>query len=197
VTTTVVWNSPETAKEQECVNQTVGTGNVMLASYWYALERAEQFDPHFIISIMDVSGGYSIPHGQSLIEHIRLECHDIIYRAEPGGRYIAPSEQIVQRMIDFALGWDGHSRILTHCMGGISRSSASICVILSARNPGREHQIAKLLRLRGPWVQPNKLIIEIADGLLHRLGALIRAVEEMGPAVMQSPTKPILLPGRL
>jgi hypothetical protein len=36
------------------------SGTIMQTSYWHALEQAEQFDPHYILSIMDTGDTYAI-----------------------------------------------------------------------------------------------------------------------------------------
>lgn len=112
------------------------SGTIMQTSYWHALEQAEQFDPHYILSIMDTGDTYAIALGPSLVEHIRVECNDIAYCAEPVGSCVGPSEEIIGQIIELALRWGGQKRLLVHCMGGVSRSGASVCVILAVRNPG-------------------------------------------------------------
>jgi predicted protein tyrosine phosphatase len=101
----------------------------------------------------------------------------------------------VERIIEFARTRHGHKRLLVHCMGGVSRSASIALSILAARNPGRESEICRMTRERGPWVDPNPLMIEFADELLGLKGMLVHATKQMGPALMRGVPEPILLPG--
>jgi len=170
---------------------------LMLTSFWWALERAATFDPAGILSLMDPGSPYSVPSGPSFVEHIRLEFHDVVSDSPKDALRVAPSIAHVQCILDFAKRWDGRTRVLVHCTAGVSRSPAAAIAILSARNPGQEREIARLLRIRAPWVNPNLRIIRLADDLLGRRGALIRAVVGMGQPSMHGLTEPVLLPGFL
>jgi predicted protein tyrosine phosphatase len=168
---------------------------MMVTSYWFARERAAEFDPVTIISLMDPGAPYSVPAGANLKEHIKIGVHDAP-SDHPALRkqYTVPTEGHVRRIIEFAQSWDGSGRVLVHCTGGVSRSTAAALVLLSARNPGREIEIARLIRTRGPWASPNPLIVRIADKLLGRRGALISAFVKMGPPAMSGVPEPIFLP---
>jgi len=168
---------------------------LMVTSYWWAQARASAFDPRTILSLMDPGATYSIPSGPSMVEHVRLEFHDVVMDSPTDALRVAPSPTHVKRILDFATAWDGQSRLLVHCTAGVSRSPAAALAILSARNPGQEREIARLLRLRAPWVNPNLRIIRLADDLLGRRGDLIRAVISMGEPSMRGVPEPILLPG--
>ena len=54
--------------------------------------------------------------------HLRLHIHDI---AEPMMGCIAPGEEHVGQLIDFALDWGGQGPMVVHCWAGISRSTAA------------------------------------------------------------------------
>jgi predicted protein tyrosine phosphatase len=47
--------------------------------------------------------------------------------------------------------------------------------------PGHEREAARILRAEGPFVSPNLLLIRLADVALGRNGALVDALESMGP----------------
>ena len=167
---------------------------IVITSYWIARERAADIDPRFVISVMDPSN-YSVPSGPSLEAHIRINFHDIasdeVQYAEP---YVVPSADHVRQVIEFARAWDGRGRVLVHCMAGVSRSSAAGLILLATRHPGRERAIARLMRERGPWMNPNPLMIRLADDTLHRDGALVDALHAMGEPSMQGVVEPVVLP---
>lgn len=169
---------------------------IAVTSYWTAREIAADLDPVAIVSLMDPNtSGYSIPAGPSLREHIKLGLHDVVSdQGSLSDKYLAPSSAHVGQIVEFARRWDRRGNLLVHCMAGISRSSAAAFVILATTSPGLEIPIAHLLRQRGPWADPNRLIVEIADKLLERRGAMVRALSAMGPSDMRSTPAPILLP---
>jgi predicted protein tyrosine phosphatase len=179
------------------ITNAVGNDEAMIVtSYWTARERAVEFDPTTIISLMDPDDSYSVPAGPSLREHIKINVHDAVSSEFTNPtRYVVPTEAHVRRIIDFASRWDGVQRTLVHCTAGVSRSPAVALVLLAARNPGHEIQIALLLRKRGPWASPNPLIVKIADKLLGRKGVLVSAFVKMGPPTMRGVPEPIFLPG--
>lgn len=82
--------------------------------------------------------------------------------------------------------------LLVHCHAGISRSTASAAVLMAQFNPGREIEaFLALLDLRShAW--PNTRVVELADRLLVRDGALLdgllayrRALLERKPQLRQ------------
>jgi predicted protein tyrosine phosphatase len=48
--------------------------------------------------------------------------------------------------------------------------------------PGREADIARMLRARAPHAQPNPRLVALADDILGREGRMVDAVDAMGPA---------------
>jgi predicted protein tyrosine phosphatase len=67
-------------------------------------------------------------------------------------------------------------RGLVHCEGGFSRSPAAMAILLAQHAPGGEAAaFARLFDMRF-WQWPNAHMIEIADDLLKRGGALQRAL---------------------
>ena len=168
---------------------------IVITSYWIAIERAADIDPRFIISLMDPGSTYSLPRGPSLEQHIRIAVHDIatdeIRYAVP---YVTPNAEHVGQIINFARGWDGRGRVLVHCTAGISRSSAAGLILLATRNPGHEGEIARLMRERGPWLNPNPLMVRLADDVLDREGALIAALNAMAEPSMKGVIEPVVLP---
>jgi len=109
--------------------------------------------------------------------HLRLAFHDI---AMPTPDLIAPDEGALQAILDFGRACVPERPLLIHCWAGISRSSAAAYVIACDRNPGFEDAIADELRRRSPVVTPNRLMVQLADDLLGRDGAMVAAIARIG-----------------
>jgi len=85
--------------------------------------------------------------------------------------------------------------MLVHCWAGISRSTAAAFTLLCDRaGPGAEHDIAEMLRERAPHAQPNRLIVRLADQVLGRNGAMVRAIESIGSGTMVTEGVPVEIP---
>jgi predicted protein tyrosine phosphatase len=112
----------------------------------------------------------------SQVRHLRLAFHDITVRTPD---LIAPDAVTLQAILDFGRG-GGQQPLLIHCWAGISRSSAAAYAIACDRNPGFENEIADELRRRSPVVTPNKLMVQLADDLLGRKGAMVDAIARIG-----------------
>jgi predicted protein tyrosine phosphatase len=124
--------------------------------------------------------------------HLRLTFHDIVV-ATPG--LTAPDGNTVQAILDFGR----HERdcpMLVHCWAGISRSSAAAYVIACDRNPGFEQAIASELRTRSAEVTPNILMVQLADDLLGRNGAMVDAIRRIGRGAEAFEGAPYQLPLR-
>jgi len=79
---------------------------------------------------------------------------------------------------------DGH--VLVHCHAGISRSTAAAAILMTQFAPGTEEQaFLKLLELRKHgW--PNTRMVEFADRLLGRNGALLGGLVAYRRALLQA-----------
>ncbi len=117
--------------------------------------------------------------------HLKLFVHDIA-TVLPG--MVAPGPEHITQLIAFIEAWqeavtNGHAepRMVVHCRMGISRSGAAAFIALCMLSePGQEEVIAADMRRRGAHIQPNILMVEIADELLGREGRMIRAIEGLG-----------------
>jgi predicted protein tyrosine phosphatase len=131
-----------------------------------------------VLSILDPEWPVPDAFG-SFGEHARLELrfHDII---EPTPGMVLPRRSHVEEVLAF--GRDlmsepaGQANLLVHCHAGISRSTASMLLILTQALPRVpvDALAAEVLRIRDKaW--PNLMLIEMGDDLLGRGGAIVRA----------------------
>ena len=139
------------------------------------------YQPSHLISLLSPEFMIETPGGFPVDRHLRLALHDI---PEHQDGKIAPDEAHVAALLGFARGWDGDRPLIVHCWAGVSRSMAAAFSILCDRSHrGDESRLAREVRVRAHYAQPNRLIVRLADGLLRRNGAMIKAVEELGGAV--------------
>jgi predicted protein tyrosine phosphatase len=125
-------------------------------------------------------------------KHLRLLVHDIA-EAMPG--HVAPGEDHIAELIEFALTWGGEGPMVVHCWAGISRSTAAAYTALCAINPQvSEAVIATRLRQASPTAYPNRLMIRLADAALERRGRMVRAIERIGRGEFATEAVPFALP---
>ncbi len=131
-----------------------------------------------VLSILDPE--WPIPEALGTYgEHKKLELrfHDVI--GEEPGR-VAPSETHVEQLLAFGrdLGREPGStaHLLVHCHAGVSRSSASMALLIAqgrSEQPGQAI-FAEIRRIR-PQIWPNLRIVEMGDRMLGRNGDLVTA----------------------
>ncbi len=148
----------------------------------------EELDGHatlgasHVLSILDPE--FPVPEAFGTFgEHVKLELRfDDIIEDTPGQR--APDAEDVRRILAF--GRDllaepaASARLLVHCHAGISRSTASMALILAQALPdqpaatilGMVHEIREKA-----W--PNLRLIELGDALLQRGGTLVAAAHAL------------------
>lgn len=144
-------------------------------------EAARDLRPSHLITLLDPADIMPTPEEVSGHRHLRLGMHDVIV-ASPD-HHAPPDEMHVRELIGFAKDWDRSQPMLIHCWAGISRSTASALTIACMLNePGREENIARLLRTRAPHAQPNRRLVALADDILGRNGRMVDAIDAMGPA---------------
>ena len=129
-----------------------------------------------VLSILDPD--YPVPEAFGQYgEHQRLELrfNDII---DPTPGMILPSPEHVAAILAFgrSLASETPARLIVHCHAGISRSTASMALILAQAMP--ELPAAEVLGMvhamrEKAW--PNLRIIEIGDAMLGRDGTLVQA----------------------
>ena len=149
---------------------------------------AERVGASHVISLLGVEGTAARPDGVLPENHLSLAVDDI---AMDIAGYAAPGRRHVEELIAFARDWQRQGPIICHCYAGISRSSAAAMILLALYNPGREREAAVRLRAAGEHIQPNRLIIRHADDLLGLDGALIDAVQAIGPGDFSNGARPV------
>ncbi len=139
----------------------------------------QQIRPSHLITLLDPHDEMPTPVEISGHRHLKLGMHDV---ASSSPEHIAPDEMHVRELLAFAKDWQRDQPLLIHCWAGISRSTASaFAIACMLAEPGRERDIALLLRQRAAHAQPNTRIVAFADHLLGRNGRMLDAVDAMGP----------------
>lgn len=93
---------------------------------------------------------------------------------------ITPSTALIEAILALA---DTHA-LLIHCFAGVSRSTAAAYILACARRrPGEERVLAAQLRALSPEATPNPLMVFLADAILERDGAMVRAIAGIGRGV--------------
>jgi len=89
---------------------------------------------------------------------------------------IARPEQLLAFGVSLGREPQTEAHLLVHCHAGVSRSSASMALLIAQAMPERpgEAIFADILRIR-PQIWPNLRIVEIGDRALGRHGDLIAA----------------------
>jgi len=99
--------------------------------------------------------------------------------AEEPGRQ-APVEDDLRSILAFAADLEPGAEILIHCWAGISRSTAvAYAILCQAAGPGRESECIESILTVRPQAFPNALIVELADRILNRKGAMRQACDEV------------------
>jgi predicted protein tyrosine phosphatase len=134
-----------------------------------------------VLSILDP--GWPVPPAfGSYGEHERLELrfHDVI---EPTAGMDAPQPEHVEALLAFGRDLQAEPRsdahLLVHCHAGVSRSTASMLLILAQAMPDRSARsiIDEVMRIRSKaW--PNLRLVEMGDDMLGRDGTLVEAAIE-------------------
>ncbi|APO74117.1 tyrosine phosphatase family protein [Rhizobium etli 8C-3] len=142
-------------------------------------EMAVRHGAREMISLMAKEQAFHRPGVIAADRHLLLYMNDIAFKGT--GKLVAPEEEHVRRLIDFAAAWDQRSPLLIHCWMGVSRSpAAALIAALSLAPEQDEMALAKRLRIASPYATPNARIVEIGDVLLRRKGRLVDAVRAIG-----------------
>jgi predicted protein tyrosine phosphatase len=137
------------------------------------LRDAPLRDADRIISILG-PGSPVPPELQDLDKPVLALRFDDVVQGEPGN--VTPGDEHIRALIAFDAEAAADERLVIHCAAGISRSTAALAILLCARHPDREDEIFAAIRAIRPKAWPNARMVEIADRLLDRRGALISAL---------------------
>ena len=155
-------------------------------------DALESHGPSHLVSLLSPEHMIETPAGFPLDRHLRLGVNDIV---DPAAGTAPPNRKHIDALLEFSRGWDTSQPLLIHCWAGISRSMASAFTILCDRSgPGYEIEIARAMRRRAPHAQPNRLLVSHADDALGRRGAMLAALNQMGPPVLVEEGVTTLLP---
>lgn len=135
--------------------------------------KAEQFKASHLISVVHPADRIVRPRGMAGRCHLRMEIDDTVDAADN----LAPRASHIEEIDGWVDGLHGDSRILIHCLAGISRSTAVTLGILAKVHPP-ETAARKLRRLR-PEATPNPLIVALWDTHLRCDGALVAATNKV------------------
>jgi predicted protein tyrosine phosphatase len=135
-----------------------------------------------VLSILDPDWPVPEVFG-SFGEHEKLELrfHDVI---EDDVGASPPQAEDVTRLLGFGRDLTAeppnNAHLLVHCHAGISRSTASMALILAQALPDLSARqiLQEVLRVR-PKAWPNLRIIELGDAMLARNGEMITAAIEI------------------
>lgn len=148
--------------------------------------------PSHLVSLLSPENMIETPPGFPIARHLRLGVNDIV---DPVAGTAPPNRKHIDALLEFSRDWDTSQPLLIHCWAGISRSMASAFTILCDRlGPGHEIEIARAMRRRAPHAQPNRLLVSHADEALGRGGAMLAALNQMGPPVLVEEGVTTILP---
>lgn len=122
---------------------------------------------------------------------LQLCFHDL---SEVREGFLAPGQDVIGTLLDFARLWTGPRPLLIHCWAGISRSSAAAYILACDRHPECEQEIAADLRRRAPFATPNRLMVQLADDMLARRGRMVDAIAAIGRGAEATWGEPFWLP---
>jgi predicted protein tyrosine phosphatase len=157
-------------------------------------DLVERMRPGRLISLLPAEDQPPTPLQVRASNHLRVLVDDI---DRPAVGLLAPATTHIEQLISFLRQSPPGASILIHCLAGVSRSPAAALVALALQAPGRELEAAAALRRAGPFVNPNRLIVELADAALARNGALVAALESMGEPDMSFDFTAFMLPRTL
>jgi predicted protein tyrosine phosphatase len=145
-----------------------------------------------LVSLLDIASAVVRPETIPERNHLFLGINDIT-EAQDG--MVLPGAEHVERLLDFAKGWDSRQPMVIHCYAGISRSTAAAFITLCTLRPERdEREIATRLRAASRFATPNARLVALADEILEREGRMIAAVEAIGRGAFTAESIPFAVP---
>ena len=151
---------------------------LILSSLEGACAAFEEFGPARVVSLL--SEDEAVPSFPGLADraHLKLYVDSESCAAEISAAQHARAEALV----DFTRNWDGAGDVLVHCKRGVSRSAAAAFIILCAMQPDLdERELLARVREKAPHADPCPLLVNYADELLGRDGAMFDALDDLPP----------------
>jgi predicted protein tyrosine phosphatase len=134
--------------------------------------------PSHLLTLISPETDMPAQTGIDPAHHLTLRFHDLPVAMNG---YTAPTRASITAILDFSASWTRARPLLIHCLAGVSRSTAAAYILsCQAAAPGREAELAVALRRASPFAMPNRMMVDIADGLLQRGGRMVNAVAAMG-----------------
>jgi predicted protein tyrosine phosphatase len=127
-------------------------------------------DVCYLLSIGD--GQDKLPVGYENVPHrMRLLMADVVTE-------FGATEHDIRKILRLAEQLrSGTGKILIHCEAGVSRSSAAALIMYACwLGPGREREAMTRVLAQRPMAVPNRRMVELADKLLTRGGALVNVL---------------------
>ena len=129
----------------------------------------DAFEPTHILSVLHPEDCLKLPSCVQQQDRLRVNIDDTLFQEDD----LAPSLAHVAKIDGWVENFGDGSRLLIHCMAGISRSTA-VCLGLLAKNIEPRKAADQLRQLR-PEAMPNALIVALWDEYLRLDGELIAA----------------------
>jgi len=125
--------------------------------------------------------------------HLRLEFDDVESDVPAFGdeQVRPPRRDHIQQLVDSAEEILDAEIVYVHCSAGISRSPAASYILRCIeRGAGEEKEAFEDVLEDTPNATPNRKMVEIADKLLERGGAMISVLEENAGSTSNNPPRP-------
>jgi predicted protein tyrosine phosphatase len=120
---------------------------------------------------------------EEYLPHQRLERQfdDVSY---PNQYYMAPTREDVEAILEFAKSFNDESRVLVHCVAGISRSTAAASLVMMQAHPNMTaaEVFTEIVRIR-PQAVPNILMLKHGGHILDRYNEIADAYRDRFSAV--------------
>ena len=129
-----------------------------------------------VVSIWDVSFLYDVACREQVKQVApRAKLHFTFFEdVDDPGNPDAPRLHDVKRILDFTNDLPTEAKVLVHCRAGVSRSTATAYAILCQHTSlGMEMENLLHIETLRDLVMPNRLIIQHADQILKREGAML------------------------
>lgn len=141
-------------------------------------EVVETHKPNRLITL--ITAGTDVPTPKTIApdHHLSLNFNDI-NAPRPG--LVPMGQSQMETLVQFFRDWDQEAPMVIHCFAGVSRSTAAAMIgVATLRAERKASEIAAELRFRSPSATPNKRMLELADDVLTRHGALLKAGNVIG-----------------